>query len=106
MVHVGWKRIEKEQQRNTAAKPMPCADCFPGVIYSSCVRQAEGCRGHLERLLCVIITAYGGNGISFMLKRIVQFDSLGEKPRNPEGGGKEEWSIWDLVGEPTLWKRP
>ena len=81
MVHVGWERIEKEQQRNPAAKPMPCADCFPGVKYSSCVRQAEGCRGHLERLLCVIITAYAGNRISFMLKRIVQFDSLGEKPR-------------------------
>lgn len=42
MVHVGWKRMKKEQQRNPAAKPLPCADCFPGVKYSSCVREAEG----------------------------------------------------------------
>lgn len=42
MVHVGWKRMKKEQQRNPAAKPLPCADCFPGVKYSFCVREAEG----------------------------------------------------------------
>ena len=60
------------------------------------MRQAEGCRGHLERLLCVIITAYAGNRISFMLKRIVQFDSLGEKPRilrevEKKSGGSGIW---------------
>lgn len=71
MVHAGWKKMKKEEQRNASCKVDALVPTAFQELNIALVRgKARGARSPWKTL-CVLIKALAGNRISFMPKRIV-----------------------------------